>query len=94
MNNPFRAFVATEPTVFVVQLRFVTSLEKPKDVADELRADARFSTETGNANDGSKRPSEVALLPRVKRGISDRCEHDAIRLDDEGCITARTGPRR
>jgi hypothetical protein len=84
--DPLGSFIARQPRVVCGELSpfrpVITSFEKPKDVADELRAYATLRTKAGGPDHGSERSRQVTLHSVI---VGKRCEHRTIALDYERC---------
>ena len=63
-DDPLCSLVARKPAVFLAEARGRARLEQTEYVAGQLRPNAAFGTQTGNADDGSQRTTKVALLIR------------------------------
>lgn len=79
-DDPFRALVASEPVVFFAQAFDISSFEKTKDVADELRSDVFFRAEARGAHNGTQGSAQVALLALT---AGERRENCAVCLNYE-----------
>ena len=78
-DDPLCSFVARQPAVFLAEALGRARLEQAVNVARQLRPNAAFGTQTGNAHDGAQRAAEVALLVRSGK----RRQHGTVALDYE-----------
>jgi len=79
-NDPFCALVAREKFVFLVQILFITGLEKTKDMTGELRTDSSLGSKRRSSDNRAQSPSEIALLQVSSR---QRGQDRAVGLYDK-----------